>query len=93
MVNSQSSIVCCVLTFVMHVLKNAKDMMLTIAKSAHRHAATAPKNAEEWLVSKRASFFLFDHSDPDAVILTLDLTSVKMSKDYRCAGLIPIHLS
>ena len=32
----------------MHVLKNVKDTALTIANNAHKHVATAPKNAEGW---------------------------------------------
>jgi hypothetical protein len=44
----------------MHVLRNAKGTMLTIAKDVHKYAAAAPKNAEGWLdegVSSSSLFF------------------------------------
>jgi hypothetical protein len=44
----QSSFATYVLTYAMHVLKNVKDTTLTIANNAHKHVATALKNAEGW---------------------------------------------
>jgi hypothetical protein len=45
----QSGFAAYVLISVMHVLKNVKRIILTIAKDARRHATTALKNVEGWL--------------------------------------------
>jgi hypothetical protein len=42
----QSSFVICVPMYAMHVLRNVKGIMLTIARDVHKHAATAPRNVE-----------------------------------------------
>jgi hypothetical protein len=44
----QNSSASYVLTSVMLVPKNVKDTTLTTARDAHKHAATALKNVEEW---------------------------------------------
>jgi galactokinase/mevalonate kinase-like predicted kinase len=44
----QSSFAIYALTSAIHVLRNVKGTMLTIAKDAHRYAATALTNAEGW---------------------------------------------
>jgi hypothetical protein len=36
----------------MHVLRNVKGTMLTIAKDAHKHVAAVLKNVEGWLGNK-----------------------------------------
>ena len=44
----QSSFAAYVLISVMHVLKNVKPIMLTIAKDVRKHVAAVPKNVEKW---------------------------------------------
>ena len=48
----------CVLPFVTLVQENAKDIMLTTARDAHKHAAAVPKNVEGWLIDE-SSHLLF----------------------------------
>jgi hypothetical protein len=44
----QNSYAAYVLTYAMHVLRNVKGTMLTIAKDVHRYAVAALKNVEGW---------------------------------------------
>ena len=56
--NLQSNFAICVLTSVMHVLRNVKGTMLTTAKDAHKHAAAVLKNVEGWLGNRTTLIFL-----------------------------------